>query len=520
MLRQVRLPGGIIEGVPSGDPRVTVFKGVPYAKAPVGDLRWRSPQPYDTCWDGVRRMDTFPPMCYQTLPGSDPAEFWTRELNPTATEYRMSEDCLYLNIWSPAKSENEKLPVYFWIHGGGMQAGYSYEMEFNGEKMAREGVIMITVGYRLNIFGWMAHPELTQEEPDAPHGNYCLQDLIFALQWVQDHIEAFGGDPTHVTIGGQSGGAGAVISLLSSPLAKGLFSSAISQSGGGLRAFGYGTDCTLLSDAEQTGIEIFKMLGVTSVDEARRLPANVIYEAYRNIGGGFNRWSPRVDGVLLPESTLDCMIRNHHHDVPYILSYTAGEGPGTPAGGPLPETMQAFRIMMDRIFGAEAEAMIDKYQIGTLEKAIAYCQSDVMNSRFISAHAYLQAEANHMRMADYCCEFDHDIPGEDQPGAYHGSDLWFTFNSVDRSWRPFRGKHYDLARQVIGYWANFIKTGDPNGQDHNGETLPEWKPWSVEDPFVLVFRDEPQRKNSIMSDVAADRIQYHLKSYDNSRKRL
>ena len=123
MLRQVRLPGGIIEGVPSGDPRVTVFKGVPYAKAPVGDLRWRSPQPYDTCWDGVRRMDTFPPMCYQTLPGSDPAEFWTRELNPTATEYRMSEDCLYLNIWSPAKSENEKLPVYFWIHGGGMQAG-------------------------------------------------------------------------------------------------------------------------------------------------------------------------------------------------------------------------------------------------------------------------------------------------------------------------------------------------------------------------------------------------------------
>ncbi len=515
MLRQVKLPNGILEGIPGGDPRITVFKGVPYAKPPVGDLRWRSPQKYDEIWPGVRRADHFPPMCYQTLPGSDPDEFWTKELNPTATEYCMSEDCLYLNIWSPARTVRDNLPVYLWIHGGGMQAGYSYEMEFDGESMAREGLIMITVGYRVNIFGWMAHPELSAEDPGAPRGNYCLQDLIFSLKWIRDNIAAFGGDPDRVTIGGQSGGAGAVISLLSSPLAEGLFSGAISQSGGGLRAFGYGNDCTPIEDAEQTGIEILQLLGVNTIEEARKIPAGKVYEAYKKTGGGFSRWSPRVDGVLLPESTLDCMINNRHHKVPYLLGNTRGEGPGTPAGGFLPESYEDFQKMTERIFGEHTGDFIRAFHIDSFEDALSVCRSDAFNTRYISARAYLMAEANHSRTKDYCYEFNHDIPGDDHPGSYHGSDLWFTFNSLGRCWRPFTGKHYDLARAVVGYWANFIKTGDPNGCDRFGNPLPGWQPWRSDAPFVMEFSDQPLQQKEEMSPAARWRINYHLEQYKN-----
>ena len=513
MLRQVRLPNGVIEGVACGDPRITLFKGVPYAKAPVGELRWRSPEAYEECWEGVRRMDTFPPMCVQGQPGSDPDEFWTKELNPTATEYPMSEDCLYLNIWSPAKSTEDRLPVFLWIHGGGMQSGYSYEMEFDGESVAKEGVIMITVGYRLNIFGWMAHPELTAEDPDGPRGNYCLEDLIFSLRWIRDNIAAFGGDPGRVTIGGQSGGAGAVISLISSPLTEGLITGAISQSGGGLRAFGYGSDCNTIEEAEETGIEILKLLGVSSIEEARKLPAEEIYAAYRKLGGGFARWAPRIDGVLLTESTLDTLIHNRHQKIPYMLGNTRDEGMGGPAAAPLPESLDEFRRTLQQFVGDRAEAFMERFHIETLEDARAICRTDAFNPRLIAARAYLQAPANRERSADYCYQFSHDIPGGDNVGAFHGSDLWFMFNSLKRCWRPFTGKHYDLARQVVAYWTNFVKTGDPNGCDHNGEVLPEWKPCSGADSFIMEFTDVPGQMKTPLSEAAQFRIDAQFEDY-------
>jgi para-nitrobenzyl esterase len=229
MLRRAKTESGIVEGIACGDPRVTIFKGVPYAAPPVGELRWKSPQDAPK-WEGIRRADVFPSMAFQTQPGSDINEFWTRELNPCATEYPMSEDCLYLNIWTPAKTEADNLPVYLWIHGGGLQTGYPYEMEFDGERVARRDVIFISVGYRLNVFGFLAHPELTAENPGGCHGNYGLEDIVFALGWIKRNIGAFGGDPSRVTIGGQSGGALAVISLCASPMVEGLVSGAIGQS--------------------------------------------------------------------------------------------------------------------------------------------------------------------------------------------------------------------------------------------------------------------------------------------------
>ena len=193
-LRQIRTENGLIEGIIGSDPRITVFRGVPYAAPPVGDLRWRSPQPLEG-WSGVKKCDHFAPMAYQAVIGEDPEAFYNKEYHPTAPEYAISEDCLYFNMYSPAVEENEKLPIYVWFHGGGLQTGYSYEMEFDGEHMAREGVIVVSVGYRLNIFSFMAHPELSAESPDGAKGNYGLEDVIFCIRWLKRNARFFGGDP-------------------------------------------------------------------------------------------------------------------------------------------------------------------------------------------------------------------------------------------------------------------------------------------------------------------------------------
>lgn len=517
MLRIAETKLGKIQGLACGDPRITIFKGVPYAKPPVGELRWRSPQPLTEKWDGVLNADRFMPMAYQGPQGVDLNEFYTKEINPTASEYTCSEDCLYLNIWTPAKTAEERLPVYLWIHGGGLQAGYPYEMEFDGERVCREDVVFITVGYRLNIFGWMAHPELTAENPGGPRGNYCMEDLIFALKWIRDNIDAFGGDPNCVTIGGQSGGANAVIALMSSPLAEGLFHRAIAQSGAGLRRFGYGTSCDTIETAEETGKEILKLLGVNTIAEARALPAAVIYKAYQELDPKFKHWNPRVDGVLLPEDTLDCMIHDRHHRVPFLLGNNVGEIPGTPASAPLPTSLEGFRAMLLPFLGDETDAFMERFGIRTFEDALAACKTDLLNARTIAARAYFMTDTVN-RASDYCYSFDHEIPGEDHPGAYHGSEMWFTFNSLNRCWRTWSGKHYQLAQQVVRYWTNFCKTGDPNGTLQDGTSLPEWKPCTKADPCVMVFKDAPVSAKNELSEAARARIECQLRKYFEGEK--
>lgn len=508
MLRKVVTENGILQGTACGDPRITVFKGVPYAAPPIGELRWRGPQPAAN-WEGVFRADHFAPMEVQSKIGVNEKDFYTKELHPTAAEYPMSEDCLYFNMWSPAKSEKDNLPIYVWFHGGGLQSGYSYEMEFDGERMAREGVIVVSVGYRLNVFSFLCHPELTAEDPQGCHGNYGLEDVVYCIKWLKRNGRAFGGDPERITVGGQSGSAFGAIVLASSPETEGLLQGIIMQSGGGLRALGYGNRCIPLGQAEHYGEEFLKELGVPSVAEARRKSAEEVYEAYRRMGGGFDRWSPCIDGKFLLEDPTDAMIRGHHHNIAYLYGSTMGEGGFLFGQGKVPETVEELKAAATAVFGKDTDSFIRFCNFKSREEIRKVFLGDTFNPRTIGARAFSITQAEQGRDG-YCYIFNHDIPGDDA-GAYHGSDLWFVFNTLDKCWRPFTGKHYDLARMAVKYWTNFIKTGDPNGFDQDGSPLPEWKSVSEERDFVMEFADVPRKEARGLDKAAVYRIDYQLK---------
>ena len=277
MLRKVKTESGTVQGLIGRDPRITVFRGIPYAKPPVGELRWKAPQPAES-WEGVRKCYEYGDMPMMRIhPGTDDS-FYKKELHPVAADYGMSEDCLYLNIFSPAEKETDNLPVFCYIHGGGLQDGYNYEVEFDGERVARRGVIVVMISYRLGLFGFLAHPEITAETPEEEViSNFGMQDQSFALHWVKRNIRNFGGNPDQIVICGQSAGAGSVQTQLCSPMNKNLFAGAICQSA---VTFGFGdTEGSLmgrmqtLSDAEQYGADFFESVGIKNLAEAREMDA-------------------------------------------------------------------------------------------------------------------------------------------------------------------------------------------------------------------------------------------------------
>jgi len=425
-LRIADTHAGRVEGIPCGNPSFTVFKGVPYAAPPVGPLRFRPPEP-PAPWAGVKKCDTFGPMAMQGV--SNPGDFYQKEFFPV--NLPMSEDCLYLNIWTPAQNGNEKYPVMLWIHGGAYVAGCGYEMEFDGEAFCKRGVILVTINYRLGMFGYFAHRELSQESGKGVSGNYGLLDQIFALKWVKDNIHAFGGDADNVTVFGQSAGGGSVQSLICSTLAKGLFHKAIVQS-----AAGIGTpDNDSLAEAENLGAEICE---ISSHDVAalKSLPAHSLYELTGTaIGhrikkeGSFKLWfSPNVDGYVLPKSPVAAIPAGEHMDIPYM--------------------------------------------IGTVEK----------DHEPHKAFCPVNWGKNHIRLGRkpvYIYHFNHDIPGNDNPGAFHSGELWYIFGTLARCHRPMGAGDYQLSLQMTDYWTNFAKQGNPNG-----EGLPLWQAYTAESPEI------------------------------------
>ena len=259
MLREVRTENGVVRGLPAADPRVTSFKGIPFAAPPVGDLRWKAPQPAKD-WDGVLDCYKFAPISMQHIPGLDETNIYTREWN-VDPEIPMDEDCLYLNVWTPAKKTDEKLPVFVWYFGGGLREGNPAEMEFDGERIARRGVVVVTVNYRLNCFGFLSHPELTAENPEAP-ANFGHLDQQAGTRWVKRNIAAFGGDPENITIGGQSAGALSVIAQLCSPQNEGLFQKAIVMSGLIISPYKPAFMKTFThKEMEEWGVKFFDFLG-------------------------------------------------------------------------------------------------------------------------------------------------------------------------------------------------------------------------------------------------------------------
>lgn len=478
----MKIENGIIQGLPAADPRITTFKGIPFAAPPVGQNRWHAPQPAQN-WEGTLKAFEFAPISMQATPGLNKDDFYAREWH-VDPDVPMDEDNLYLNIWTPASSSDENLPVYVWFFGGAFQYGYTSEMEFDGERLARRGAIIVTVNYRLNSFGFLAHPELTAEAPGAPT-NFGLLDQQAGIKWVKRNIASFGGDPDNITIGGQSAGGGSVMHHLTAPQNKGLFNKAVILSGIFANVYGSGGipgSGRTLSQVENEGVTFFDFLGVSSLAEARELDGEELRQKaleYKSF------WGPVIDKQFVMGNALTLFLENKRLMVPVLLGHTSDEFYSKPNVDSLDE----FKKMAIERFGSDADDYLNlcQFESGNL--------NDVLSNASVRTIEYairIAGQANSDRGAEmplYYYNFDPEIPGWDNPGTFHSADLWFFFETLAKGWRPFTGKHYDLARQMSNYLVNFISSGNPNGKETNEEDMPEWEPYTAEATYAMVFGD-------------------------------
>ena len=323
-IRETKIDTGLVRGLPGGNYICTVFKGIPYAKPPVGELRFRRPQPAEP-WEGVRECYKFGPAAYQL---DRSYEVGGKNLYPTP--YEISEDCLYLNVWTPAEKTTDKLPVFFWTHGGGNFGGFGHELENDGEGFAKRGVILVTYNYRLSAFGFLAHPELSKENEDGTSGKWALYDAVAALDWVRQNIEAFGGDPDNITIGGQSAGCMMTMSLAVSPLSRGKYAKVIFNSGVRVGNDKYFPQVSK-EEAETQGEAFMKAHGCSTIEQLRKLPAEELLretEFEKNVSGlCFRQYG---EGVTLMDDVGYELLKGNVDDVPMISCVTADEGQREP----------------------------------------------------------------------------------------------------------------------------------------------------------------------------------------------
>ena len=506
MNRRVKTENGWVVGLPASDPRITSFKGIPFAAPPVGRNRWRAPQPCEN-WECDLLCYEFGPIGMQDKgkPGRD--NFWSREW-AVDFDLPMSEDCLYLNIWAPAdgypvgvgdqyrETEEEKLPepgklpVYVWYFGGGLQVGNTAEMEFDGERIARRGVVVVTVSYRLNAFGFLAHPDLTREAPEAPC-NFGLLDQQFATQWVKRNIAAFGGDPENITIGGQSSGGMSVCLQLANPANRGLFRKAILESGLFFPAYSDGSFFRKdLAKAESCGVALFDALGVKTLEEARNLDAETILEAANKMPP--HSFDATIDGVFAKGPASEWFLQEGHIECPIFMSCTDIELMISPRG----VTDQAgLRKLAESLEGVDADRFMKAFDGADDPESIQ--ARGLVSGIELAAHLIRRATDCPVWLARFSAE----IPGWDHPGAFHSSDIWFYFETLAKCWRPFTGKHYDLARQMCDYWANFIRSGDPNGRGTDWKQLPEWPRLEAENPVRMGFGEKAALEDASLSAV-------------------
>lgn len=481
MIRKAMTENGIVKGLPAADPRITSFKGIPFAAPPVGENRWRAPQPCPN-WEGELEAYQWGPISVQNTPGLG-TDIYCREWH-VDPEIAMGEDCLYLNVWTNAKSADEKLPVLIWFFGGGFQWGYPPEMEFDGERFARRGVVVVSVNYRLNVFGFLAHPELTAAQPDAPT-NFGLLDQQAGIKWVKRNIAAFGGDPDNITLSGQSAGGGSVMSQITAPSNEGLFQKAIVLSGVIRNPYGPGGILpTTLEDAEANGKGFIDSLGVSSIDEARKIEPFELLAKYDEYVKTHPRFFPMVDRRFTVEDPFYCVARNQHLNVQILSGNTKDEFPNF-----IPAKDEAeLAAKAKEIFGNKAEKFLAMPEAKVKLRDIGF--APVSGIECSVKEMFRQSAAHGNTANNYYYRFDADIPGYDNPGTFHSVDLWFFFETLAKCWRPFQGRDYDLARKICNYMTNYIKTGNPNGVDNDGTPMPEWKPYTAENPVEMTFRTD------------------------------
>lgn len=468
-LHQVTTENGVIEGIPGANPSYTVFKGIPYASPPVGKNRWREPQPVEN-WKGIYKANAFKGICPQVLEME--SEIFERD-NPYPFE-KVSEDCLYLNVWTPAKTDAEKLPVLFSIHGGANVTGFGHQMCFDGEAFCKEKCILVTFTWRVNVFGWLVHKELSEESEHHVSGNYGILDQIAALKWVRKNIAAFGGDPENITIMGESAGGSSVFSLSLTPLTRGMFKRAIMQSGGGYNIFSHKTYLSL--EEMEDNMNLQKLLGVSSIEEARKIPDMEI-ERLINRPEAQGAYLPMqaMDGYVFPRNFDEMCQRHEYHDIQYMIGYTKDES----FMYVYPEDKERFIEDQKNEYGEYADRYLELCDFLNDDEAFRkhlFSRNAEMLKTAAIVFAETLEEGNKNKAYMYC--FDRDLG--DGYGAYHSSELWYLFGTLAREGRNFVGIDYELSEKMTKYWANFARTGNPNG-----EGLPEWSVYSKEMPLAM-----------------------------------
>jgi para-nitrobenzyl esterase len=477
---QQRTVSGILEGVVSADGKVRTFKGIPYAAPPVGPLRWKPPQP-PAAWTGVRKATEYPPRCMQARVYADMVFY---DPGP-------SEDCLYLNLWMPALPTQPRLPVMVWIHGGGFKAGSTSEPRQDGGNLSKKGVLVVTLNYRLGIFGFFSHPELTRESGHHASGNYGLLDQVAALKWVKDNIAVFGGDPDNVSIFGESAGSSSVSALMASPLAQGLFRRAIGESGA---SFSPMHELKPRVETEKTDLEFAKSaLGTDSLEALRAKPATEILQAATKDRAPSFR--PSIDGYFLPESVEAIFAAGKQSPVPLLAGWNADEDSYRSLLEGKEPTVENFTARVRVLYGPNAETILELYPAATAAQAKRSAQ-DLAGDRFtgLAAWKWMELQLKTGQAPVFRYRFDQTLPlpadaahsSDAEPTAPHAVEIEFVFqvlSSRDLPWRPEDRKLSDL---MGSYWTNFAKTGDPNAVG-----LPHWPAYSSDGYQVMHLSADP-----------------------------
>ncbi len=465
---RVQTANGAVEGITVKNPAVRTFRGIPFAAPPAGDLRWQAPQPAKN-WSGVRKLDKFGPRCMQAPIYSD-MQFRSNGV---------SEDCLYLNVWTPAKSASERLPVLVYIYGGGFQAGDSSEGRYDGESLAARGIVYVSMNYRLGIFGFFAHPELTKESKHNASGNYGLMDQAAAIEWVKKNIAAFGGDPNKITIGGESAGSFSVSALMASPLSKDLIAGAIGESGAIL---GPTLPARSLAKTEADGEKFGETIGAPTLKQLRALSAEKLLVAAPKAGA--MRFVPNVDGYFFPESPMAIYAAGKQSHVPLMAGWNADEGTPQVLMAKEKPTPENFKKHLQEMFGAQADEALKDYPAGSDAEALESAKA-LSGDQFIAYSTWKWIQMQKKTGGDatvYRYFFTRARPPKrgtmvngvpaSQFGATHSSEIEYALGNLDFN------KVYDwtqddrkISELMQGYWTNFVKKGDPNGSG-----LPQWPP--------------------------------------------
>jgi len=472
----VQVTGGIIEGVEQDG--LLSYKGIPFAAPPVGDLRWKAPAPLEP-WTGVRKADAFGPACMQASGAMGNAS-------------PVSEDCLYLNVWTPAKKTSDKLPVILWIYGGGFMGGSTSTSMYDGTGFAKKGVVLVSVAYRVGPFGFFAHPELSRESGKGS-GNYGLEDMIAGMKWVKDNVARFGGDSSNVTIFGHSAGGMAVSMLAVSPVTKGLFHRAICMSGASFTplqtSIQTGTGMNLgiptLKFAESNGEEFMKKLGAADIKAARALGAEDI-QKNMGFGMGIGSFRPVADGYIVPTDLFSMYQEGRFNDIPILVGYTSNELGSF--GGRKSITAAQFENQIKSQYGPQAHVILSTYPHSTDAEAARSSKEVSRESTFswnTWTWARLQSREGKGKAFEYY--FDYHAPNAD--GAGHGSDVPYAFQTLGGRMDEPKPEDLKLSDMISSYWVNFAKSGDPNGHE-----LPNWPAFEEKDQKVMVFDAAPSAR--------------------------